>query len=65
MVAYTDRALDPTTVEAFAGRRCLVTGGLGFIGSNLAVALAAAGAEVVVVDARVPRHGANRPTSRR
>lgn len=34
-----------------------MTGGLGFIGSNLAVALADAGAEVTVVDALVPRHG--------
>jgi UDP-glucose 4-epimerase len=46
-------------VDAIAGRRCLVTGGLGFIGSNLALALSAAGAEVVVVDARIDRHGAN------
>ncbi|HEX5586109.1 MAG TPA: NAD-dependent epimerase/dehydratase family protein [Acidimicrobiia bacterium] len=46
-------------VDAFSGRRCLVTGGLGFIGSNLALVLAAAGAEVVVVDARVERHGSN------
>jgi len=45
--------------EPFAGRRCLVTGGLGFIGSNLALALARRGAEVTVLDARVPRHGAN------
>ena len=45
--------------EPFAGRRCLVTGGLGFIGSNLALALAAGGAEVTVIDARVERHGAN------
>ncbi len=59
MGAYTDRALDPTTVEAFAGRRCLVTGGLGFIGSNLALALAGGGADVTVIDSRVPRHGAN------
>ncbi|MEA2404085.1 MAG: UDP-glucose 4-epimerase [Thermoleophilaceae bacterium] len=45
--------------EPFAGRRCLVTGGLGFIGSNLALTLARRGAEVTVLDARVPRHGAN------
>jgi UDP-glucose 4-epimerase len=45
--------------EPFAGRRCLVTGGLGFIGSNLALALARRGAEVTVLDSRVPRHGAN------
>lgn len=42
-----------------SGRRCLVTGGLGFIGSNLALALARSGAEVTVVDACYPRHGAN------
>jgi|1185.fasta_scaffold39233_2 UDP-glucose 4-epimerase len=46
-------------VEPFAGRRCLVTGGLGFIGSNLALALAEGGAHVTVIDARVARHGAN------
>jgi UDP-glucose 4-epimerase len=45
--------------DAFAGRRCLVTGGLGFIGSNLALALVHHGARVTVLDARVPRHGAN------
>lgn len=43
----------------FAGRRCLVTGGLGFIGSNLALALAAAGARVSVIDALIPSHGGN------
>lgn len=36
-----------------------MTGGLGFIGSNLALALARAGAAVTVVDACYPRHGAN------
>ena len=46
-------------VEPFAGRRCLVTGGLGFIGSNLALALASGGAQVAVIDARIARHGAN------
>ena len=43
----------------FAGKRCLVTGGLGFIGSNLALALASAGAHVRVVDALIPSHGGN------
>jgi UDP-glucose 4-epimerase len=37
----------------------MVTGGLGFVGSNVALALAKAGADVTVVDARVPTHGAN------
>ncbi|MFM8303628.1 MAG: NAD-dependent epimerase/dehydratase family protein [Actinomycetota bacterium] len=36
-----------------------MSGGLGFIGANLALALARAGAEVTVVDACYPRHGAN------
>ncbi len=46
-------------VDSLAGRRCLVTGGLGFIGSNLALALVAAGAHVTVLDSRVPRHGSD------
>jgi nucleoside-diphosphate-sugar epimerase len=37
----------------------VVTGGLGFIGANLALALADMGAAVSVVDSSVPRHGAN------
>jgi UDP-glucose 4-epimerase len=47
------------SAEVFAGQRCLVTGGLGFIGSNLALTLARLGAVVTVIDARVPRHGGN------
>jgi UDP-glucose 4-epimerase len=52
-------ALDQLPRDTFAGSRCLVTGGLGFIGSNLALALVRHGAQVTVLDARVPRHGAN------
>jgi UDP-glucose 4-epimerase len=37
-----------------------VTGGLGFIGSNLTLALARAGADVTVVDALYARHGGDR-----
>ncbi len=41
-------------------RKVLVTGGLGFIGSNLVVRLVRAGARVVVVDSEVAGCGANR-----
>lgn len=43
----------------FAGKSCVVTGGLGFIGSSLSLALAGAGAHVTVIDAAIPTHGAN------
>lgn len=50
----------PVDRRRFAGTNCVVTGGLGFIGSNLSLALSAAGADVTVVDALVPTHGGNR-----
>lgn len=45
--------------SAFAGARCLITGGLGFIGSNLAHHLVRLGAEVTLLDALLPRYGGN------
>jgi UDP-glucose 4-epimerase len=51
--------LEPLAPEVFDGRPVLVTGGLGFIGANLALELARRGAAVTVVDAEHPRHGAN------
>jgi len=47
-----------TTPDFYAGKRVLVTGGLGFIGSNLAIELARRGAEVVAVDSMIPVYGA-------
>ena len=45
------------TLNQFAGSTCLVTGGLGFIGSNMANSLAVAGAQVRVLDALIEQHG--------
>ena len=47
------------TARNFHGRKVLVTGGLGFIGSNLARVLAGAGARVTVVDSLIPQYGGN------
>lgn len=46
-------------VKAFKGKRCLITGGLGFIGSNLARRLVELDAEVVIVDSLLPEYGGN------
>ncbi len=44
----------------YKGRRILITGGLGFIGSNLAIRLAGEGAIVTLLDALIPEFGGNR-----
>jgi len=45
--------------EFYRGRRVLVTGGLGFIGSNLVRQLVDLGADVLIVDAMIPDYGGN------
>ena len=44
---------------AFEGRRALITGGMGFTGSNLAIALVNAGADVTLIDAMIPGYAGN------
>lgn len=43
----------------FLGRRCTITGGLGFIGSHLAHRLVELGAQVTLIDSLIPEYGGN------
>ena len=45
--------------DSFAAAKVLITGGLGFIGSNLARRLVALGADVTVMDSLIPDYGGN------
>lgn len=45
--------------DKYRNKRVLITGGLGFIGSNLCIKLARLGAEVLAVDNMLPRQGGN------
>lgn len=53
-------SVDEGVAASLRGTRCLVTGGLGFIGSNLVRHLVGIGADVSVVDALIPEHGGSR-----
>lgn len=43
----------------FRDKRVLITGGVGFIGSNLARTLVGIGADVLLVDSLIPKYGGN------
>lgn len=45
--------------DFYRGRRVMITGGLGFIGSNLARLLVDVGADVLLVDSLIPDYGGN------
>ena len=45
------------TPPAFSGAKVLITGGLGFIGSNLARRLVGSGASVTLIDSLIPQYG--------
>lgn len=44
---------------SYQGKKVMITGGLGFIGSNLAHWLVELGAEVLIVDSLIPDYGGN------
>lgn len=46
-------------MEPWAGQRVLITGGLGFIGSTLAIRLSQLGAKVTIIDSLIPQYGGN------
>ncbi|MGD9646062.1 MAG: NAD-dependent epimerase/dehydratase family protein [Pirellulales bacterium] len=56
MTAATDSS---ALRDSFRGRRAMITGGMGFLGSNLAIALVELGADVTIVDAMIPGYGGN------
>ena len=46
-------------MKNYSGKEILITGGLGFIGSNLARSLVTQGANLTLVDSLIPQYGGN------
>ncbi|MBU0679228.1 MAG: GDP-mannose 4,6-dehydratase [Verrucomicrobia bacterium] len=50
---------DSEVAKSYAGRNVLITGGLGMIGSNIALQLVEFGARVTILDVMAPSYGGN------
>lgn len=46
-------------MQHYNGKNVLITGGLGFVGSSLAIRLVELGAEVTIIDSLIPEYGGN------
>jgi UDP-glucose 4-epimerase len=46
-------------ITSFTNKKVLITGGLGFIGSNLALKLVSEGAIITIIDSMIPEYGGN------
>ena len=53
------KTMSQTTINFFTDKNVLITGGLGFIGSTLAIKLAEADANITIVDSLIPDYGGN------
>jgi len=51
--------MNDTGYSYFSGKNILITGGLGFVGSNLAIRLVDMGAKVTLADSMLPLYGGN------
>jgi UDP-glucose 4-epimerase len=59
MKQCTEEQPEPAFAATFGGRNVLITGGLGFLGSNLAIELVRCGARVTLLDSLIPEFGGN------
>ncbi|MHC5610011.1 MAG: NAD-dependent epimerase/dehydratase family protein [Nostoc sp.] len=55
----SEKLSEKNLLEAYKRRNVLITGGLGFIGSNLAIKLVELGANITLVDSMIPDYGGN------
>ena len=51
--------MDKKTKDFFKSKKVIITGGLGFIGSNLSIRLVALGAKISLIDSMIPEYGGN------
>lgn len=54
-----NKSISQETKRFYRNKNVLITGGLGFIGSNLAISLVEMGANVCLVDSMIPEYGSN------